>query len=337
MIKISFIIPAYNATRTLDRCLNSIYNLSLNEADFEVLVVDDCSTDDTFLYLTERARKHANMQVLKQPFNQRQGAARNRGIKEAKGEYIQFVDADDEVVDGVLDALEYAYENKIDMLFCSTAWEDDAHQFIPQTYTIPEHLIISRKDFAEYYYNEWVVGPWTYLWRREFLVATNIPFVEGRRMEDYDFVEKHILQADRLAYTSAITYKYYSNQGSTVKTVNVETMADWIHVGYRCMQVSKTTRELYPLFAKRVKERSCYYIKGIMRLRNLSKYSSANLKQMKVRVGEEAWKFLLNNGEWNKETRFCFRFYKLITIVNYVTHPLTCFMRRIKNMIIHAN
>ena len=71
-----------------------------------MIVVDDCSTDNTLDALNDYASKHSNMVVLHQEVNQRQGAARNRGIDVAKGEYIAFCDADDTIVaNGVMNAL----------------------------------------------------------------------------------------------------------------------------------------------------------------------------------------------------------------------------------------
>ena len=91
----SFIIPAYNASSTIVRCLDSIYTLGLAEQDFEVVCIDDCSTDNTIEVIEHYAKKHSNITLLRQARNHRQGAARNRGVSIAKGEYIVFVDSYD--------------------------------------------------------------------------------------------------------------------------------------------------------------------------------------------------------------------------------------------------
>ena len=107
VMKLSIIIPAYNASKTLPRCMDSIFAVGLEEADFEVIAVDDCSTDNTLELLQEYSERHSNVKVLHQTVNKRQGAARNRAIAEADGEYIAFVDADDTVMDGMVKALDY--------------------------------------------------------------------------------------------------------------------------------------------------------------------------------------------------------------------------------------
>lgn len=75
----SFIIPAYNASMTIVRCLDSIYKLSLNENEYEVLVIDDCSIDNTVEIVEGYAKRRTNITLLRQLENHRQGAARNRG------------------------------------------------------------------------------------------------------------------------------------------------------------------------------------------------------------------------------------------------------------------
>ena len=112
----SFIIPAYNASLTIVRCLDSIYTLGLSEQEFEVICIDDCSKDNTISVIEQYAKQHTNLTLLCQPENHRQGAARNRGVAIAKGKYIVYVDSDDESANGVVDALQLAEKNNLDMV-----------------------------------------------------------------------------------------------------------------------------------------------------------------------------------------------------------------------------
>ena len=90
MIKLSFIIPAYNASATIIAGLDSIYSLPLEESNFEVVCVDDCSSDDTVAIIRKYAQSYSNLVLLCQKENHRQGAARNRGLEVAKGKYIML-------------------------------------------------------------------------------------------------------------------------------------------------------------------------------------------------------------------------------------------------------
>ncbi|MFH1721838.1 MAG: glycosyltransferase [Candidatus Altiarchaeota archaeon] len=88
-IRYSVIIPVYNSSRVIEKCMSSIHELDYSNRDFEVIVVDDCSTDDS----VKLAKKHEAV-VIKQKKNAGPGAARNAGAKVARGSILMFVDAD---------------------------------------------------------------------------------------------------------------------------------------------------------------------------------------------------------------------------------------------------
>ena len=83
MIKLSYIVPAYNAASYIQKTLDGVFALPLTQDELEVIVVDDCSTDNTLEILYEMQKTHPNIVVLYQETNQRQGAARNRWYLQA--------------------------------------------------------------------------------------------------------------------------------------------------------------------------------------------------------------------------------------------------------------
>ena len=97
---ISFIIPVYNGQDTIIPCIESIRAQMKDNSDYEIIIVDDCSKDDTREVITSYAKSCPQVKLFCQPQNRRQGAARNRGLKESTGEYITYIDADDLVLDG---------------------------------------------------------------------------------------------------------------------------------------------------------------------------------------------------------------------------------------------
>ena len=99
---ISLIVPVYNGERFLRACADSILNQSMRE--IEVIFVDDGSTDGSREILKEYARKDARVRVIAQE-NRGVSAARNRGIGEAKGEYLWFFDCDDVMHEGAAQAM----------------------------------------------------------------------------------------------------------------------------------------------------------------------------------------------------------------------------------------
>lgn len=92
-IKFSIIIPAYNAIDTISNTLDSILNQSYQ--NYEIIVVDDCSTDGTYDFL----KQYNGITLLRTEYNLRQGGARNLGLDNCTGNYILFVDSDDLLYD----------------------------------------------------------------------------------------------------------------------------------------------------------------------------------------------------------------------------------------------
>lgn len=91
--RISLIIPAYNAERTIKRCLDSV--LKQDEKPFEIIVVNDCSTDNTDCILSDYSEKESMVKILKNEINSGVSASRNLGLRYAQGDYVMFMDSDD--------------------------------------------------------------------------------------------------------------------------------------------------------------------------------------------------------------------------------------------------
>ena len=86
---LSIVIPVYNGlSNDLSKCLDSIWGQSLPKELYEVICIDDCSTDDTRSWLKEQQKKHSNLVVIENEKNIRQGGSRNKGVRAAKGKYI---------------------------------------------------------------------------------------------------------------------------------------------------------------------------------------------------------------------------------------------------------
>ena len=90
---VSVIIPTYNSEKYIEETLNSVLNQTYRE--FEIIIIDDCSKDNTFEIVKEYEKKYSNIVCLKQEQNKGVAEARNRGIKKSRGRYIAFLDSDD--------------------------------------------------------------------------------------------------------------------------------------------------------------------------------------------------------------------------------------------------
>jgi len=103
-MKLSIIIPVYNAKPFLIKCLNSIYSQKTN-FDFEVIAINDCSTDNSLEILKNYAASEKRLSILEHQVNKGQAIARATGMNIAKGEYITHVDADDWILKDALNTI----------------------------------------------------------------------------------------------------------------------------------------------------------------------------------------------------------------------------------------
>ena len=101
---LSIVVPCYNSEEHIERCLNSLINQNLNEQDYEIIVINDGSTDNSKKHVENIKKNHKNIRLYYQE-NKGLGAVRNRGMEIAKGKYIYFIDSDDYLAYNTLGAI----------------------------------------------------------------------------------------------------------------------------------------------------------------------------------------------------------------------------------------
>lgn len=234
-MRVAFIIPAYNASSTIIRCLDSIYSLSLKEDEFEVFVIDDCSTDNTVELVKDYKKSHANLTLLCQMHNHRQGAARNIGMDNATSDFIVFVDSDDEVGEGLLRAVTMADTGHLDMVAMRVA-KVSGEGLVESEMSLPyqNETVFSGVELqTEYPF--WGTAPWPYVYRRSFLKEVNYRFAEDMLFEDSDFVNVHLYHAKKMVYCDVCGYRMHYNADSTTHTLSYKHVADYALLGTRML------------------------------------------------------------------------------------------------------
>lgn len=276
-MKISYIIPTYNSSATILKCLDSIYNVAIKECDFEVIIIDDCSIDNTVSIVHEYALSKRNMTLLCQNINKRQGAARNRGLSVAKGDYITFVDSDDVILSGIQDAINRAENTHVDLVYCSCLHEISRDKENLKEIDMPEGTIVNGVKFCEQYQHEGVFWyPWGILYKRSWLVSLNCPFVEGRQHEDRDWLAYVMCNANTITYSKTPMYRYVFNPKSTCHLPQYSTIFDHVASGIRHVNLSKQLAHICPNLSETL------YVFGIdeicksLRIKNLTKYPLKN-------------------------------------------------------------
>lgn len=276
---ISFLIPIYNGRETIIPCIESI-RAQMEGKDYEIIVVDDCSTDNTRDVISEYAKSCNQIKLFCQPQNRRQGAARNRGLKEAKGDYITYIDADDLVLDGFAKAWGIAEETKADMVYGYMEIEKPDGIYIHKLSEDPK-VIMSGKKFGERYCADGVFYyPPSYIYKRSFMEQINTPFVEERQHEDRDWLASVLVQAESVAVCPYTTYRYTMNPNSTCHGLRYSTICDHVASGIRHIDLSEKLKVDCPKLAATLYAFGMEEIHHSIRLRNLTKFQWSDNKHL---------------------------------------------------------
>ncbi|HON58259.1 MAG TPA: glycosyltransferase [Smithella sp.] len=209
---VSVVIPAYQAEKWLPTLLEGLDRQTFK--DFEVIFVNDGSTDNTGVILENYAASRRRVRVIHQ-VNKGVGAARNTGIEAAKGEYVVFIDADDAISESHLDDLfSLATSLNLEVAMCN-GWrfrevpgDDPDARWITKPF--PEKKAMSGVEWFELTLNmqEWWGCPWMAMIRMDFLRRHSIGFAEKMAYEDNLWNVMVQTKAKRVAYTSKQSYYY---------------------------------------------------------------------------------------------------------------------------------
>lgn len=216
MIRLSIIVPFYNVEQYIEQCIRSLYDQDIPQSEYEVICVDDCSPDGSRDIIERLQKEYPTLKLLTHMENKRQGGARNTGMKEAKGQYVWFVDSDDRVCPNVLATiLSTAEKNELDILqFGYSRGNGDRINYPPETEEIldGESYLFSGKIFG---WTDRVSGPWQQIIRRQFLIDEGVTYIEGAQYEDTDYLIRAFIKARRVLYIHIYGYIYQENQMST--------------------------------------------------------------------------------------------------------------------------
>ncbi|WP_123827744.1 glycosyltransferase family 2 protein [Paucilactobacillus oligofermentans] len=184
---ISIIVPVFNGDKFIKTCLDSVYSES--NSNFEYIIVNDGSTDDTGDILREFKDTHDNVYIITQK-NQGLSVARNSGLKVAKGDWMYFVDSDDFLDSGFI---EYIYSsireipNDIKLLSLPVAEINRGTKKILQNPIIS--TTITTEEFAKLLIQgKRQFGVWSFVFKKEFLDEIDLLFLPGKICEDQYFV-----------------------------------------------------------------------------------------------------------------------------------------------------
>lgn len=214
----SIIIPVYNGLGNgLRTCLDSIWGQSLKEELYEVICVDDCSTDDTRTWLKEQKKQHSNLVIIENNENVRQGGSRNHGMKVARGTFIILIDQDDYFHNESISIVyNHLNNNNLEVLIVDCAYQYPGFISNKLQHNFQHREIMTGDEQIEK--NSIPYAPWKFIFLKSLIIENNLFFIEKERIEDVDWVHRLVHYAKRTQYQPILMIHYNKSNISTTMT-----------------------------------------------------------------------------------------------------------------------
>jgi glycosyltransferase involved in cell wall biosynthesis len=226
MCKVSVIVPVFNTASYLECCINSILGQSFS--DFELLLVDDGSTDDSGAICDEYAKKDKRIRVFHKE-NGGVSSARNLGLDNAKGEWVYFVDSDDEVLPDGFQTMMDGISEDVDVVMAGFEKINENGLMIETIDESGETVILSKKESLSSLYHRYALGyvylgwMWLRMFRNEVIQRDRIRFDTNLAIkEDTLFETQYICRSNGVTrFVKKPVYRYFMRQNGA--------MSGWRH------------------------------------------------------------------------------------------------------------
>lgn len=239
-MKVSIIVPVYNAEKYLDKCVESITKQT--EEDIEILLIDDDSTDSSGRICEEWANKDSRIRVFHIE-NIGVSNARNQGIKYSNSPYIMFVDSDDWIKKDMVECLlKNIEESKSHAVFCNYITVRDGEEIPCEG--ILEYKVYQSDEVSKIISNMFGGGRyyssiWRGIYKREIIENSNIYFQNLQFAEDLVFNLEYLLNCNRVKIIKDELYYYRVNSTSALQSLK-----------NKVDEIQKVPYEIYSLITK---------------------------------------------------------------------------------------
>lgn len=228
-LKLSIIIPVFNVEKYLHKCLLSCLEQDFLYEDYEIIIIDDGSTDSSLLIAQEFEKKYNNIKVYSQK-NSGQSIARNVGLSQAKGEYVWYIDPDDWLEPSIFQKLyNEVSSNNLDCLWFKWRRIDTrGHCYInssDNTSRKNDTIVESGISFLNNHFGYACYSP-AFWFKRNFLLDNSFFFKEGVIFEDTELIPRILLKANRVKFVSLLCYNYFMRDGSSIQCVSEKKYRD---------------------------------------------------------------------------------------------------------------
>ena len=248
--KLSIIVPVYNVERYIDKCIKSILDQTFK--DFELILVDDGSIDNSGEICDEYIKKDSRVKVIHKK-NGGLAAARNTGLIMARGDYVGFVDSDDWIEPNMFSNL-YAscVKNGADISVIGVREVDEdgscLNEYIPSDISFSEIL---KRAYA-----------WNKLFKKELFINNNLFFRDGKYYEDLELIPKLFVESIKVTTVSSVGYNYLQRNNSITGSRNEKILDNlWAYTQLKQYLIDKNMYLTYKEdFEKGVAYFKNYYI-----------------------------------------------------------------------------
>ncbi|NJX15159.1 glycosyltransferase [Tamlana crocina] len=219
---LSIVIPVYNVADYINKCVESCYNQNVPKDQYEIILVNDGSTDNSLELCEKLKEKYNDLKLISQE-NKGLSGARNTGLKHAVGNYVWFVDSDDWIKNNCLSDVFSHLKDDIDILWLGhDVWLNgvSTKQYIPNGI---DHPVSGEVFFSEHLNNLFYI--WKFIYKRDFLNKNKLLFLEGYLYEDLEFTPRALLLAETCTTLPEVCYHYLVRGGSianNIKPRNIE-------------------------------------------------------------------------------------------------------------------
>lgn len=221
-VKVSVIVPVYNTEGYLDECLNSLQNQTFR--DIEIICVNDGATDRSPEILKEHERWDKRIKIINQE-NKGVSAARNKGIENARGDYIMFLDSDDAFVPYACEkAYNVAANNEVNVaeFGVKNFTDGEAYDLNGESYDDSKIIVRTKKEnenpFGALDFSCGVI--WNKIWKKSFIEENNLKFKEGiYRGEDSLFNMLAGTKLDKFVKDDNVLHFYRTGRPGSTMTV----------------------------------------------------------------------------------------------------------------------
>lgn len=267
---VSIIIPVYNVETYIEKCMLSVLNQTYSH--IEAIIVDDCTPDNSIEIAQKVITRYSgkNVRILKHATNSGLSAARNTGIKEATGDYIYFLDSDDEITIDAIEVLVSLLKNKrLDFVLggVKQVYPNFVDYILPKS--IKNRILESNKSIRDSFFEgKWNLMAWNKLVKKDFILENDLFFEEGIYHEDNLWSFQLAIFANSMGLTDAVTYIYYINQGSISTSIKQKNIDDLVFVLSLIIDLSKKYNIIKDVLCLEYIERNRFYVLSLPSTKN---------------------------------------------------------------------